>query len=73
MIVSALGGTFHRGVFPNIVELIPKSEKITKLEAICKMCKQTANFTFRIADKDDKELIGGSDKYIPVCRECHVI
>jgi thymidine kinase len=71
IIVASLGGTFLRGPFTKILELIPKCEKIKKLAAICKLCKSTASFTFRFASKDDKSMIGGSDKYMPLCRECH--
>jgi thymidine kinase len=39
VIVSSLGGTFHRGVFSKVLELIPKCEKIKKLAAICRICK----------------------------------
>lgn len=73
MIISALGGTFLRGPFKSILELIPKCEKVKKLTAICKLCKKSASFTFRTADEEDKCLLGGADKYMPVCRECHYI
>ena len=71
IIVASLGGTFLRGPFSKILELIPKCEKIKKLAAICKLCKSTASFTFRTATKEDKSMIGGSEKYMPLCRECH--
>lgn len=71
VIVSSLQGTFLRGVFPNIISLIPKCEKIKKLTAICKLCKQNASFTFRTANKDSQKMIGGDDMYMPLCRDCH--
>lgn len=73
VIVSSLGGTFLRGTFNNIIDLIPKAEKIKKLAAICKLCKSSASFTFRTADENDQSLIGGEEKYMPVCRECHFV
>jgi len=60
-----------RGAFPNILTLIPKCEKIKKLTAICKLCKQNASFTFRTASKDCHTMIGGENMYMPLCRECH--
>jgi thymidine kinase len=39
VVISSLGGTFLRGPFKRILELIPKCEKIKKLSAICKLCK----------------------------------
>jgi ligand-binding sensor protein len=71
VIIASLGGTFLRGPFSKILELIPKCEKIKKLAAICKLCKSTASFTFRTASKEDKSMIGGCEKYMPLCRECH--
>ena len=60
-----------RGAFPSIIKLIPKCEKIKKLTAICKLCKQNASFTFRTASKDCHLMIGGDNMYMPLCRECH--
>jgi thymidine kinase len=71
VIVSSLQGTFLRGVFPNILALLPKCEKIKKLTAICKLCKESASFTFRTASKDSMKMIGGDDMYMPLCRDCH--
>ena len=71
VIISSLQGTFLRGAFPNILKLIPKCEKIKKLTAICKLCKQNASFTFRTASKDCQTMIGGENMYMPLCRECH--
>lgn len=39
VVISSLQGTFMRGAFNNILELIPKCEKVKKLSAICKLCK----------------------------------
>jgi thymidine kinase len=71
VIISSLQGTFYRGAFPSVLNLIPKCEKIKKLTAICKLCKQNASFTFRTASKDNETMIGGEDMYMPLCRECH--
>lgn len=71
VIISSLQGTFLRGAFPSILSLIPKCEKIKKLTAICKLCKQNASFTFRTASKDCEVMIGGENMYMPLCRECH--
>jgi thymidine kinase len=73
VIVSSLGGTFLRGPFEHILQLMPLCEKIKKLAAICKICKSSASFTFRTADENDTSLIGGAEKYMPVCRECHFV
>lgn len=71
MIISSLQGTFQRGKWANITELIPLCEKISKLSAICKLCKVSASFTFRHAPKNSTLTIGGSEMYMPLCRVCH--
>lgn len=72
MIVAALDATCVRTMFPTIEKLMPKAEKIKKLQAICKNCNHTASFTFRTASKDVTEMIGGEDMYKPLCRECYI-
>lgn len=36
VIISALDGTFLRTGFESIMDLIPKAEKVKKLQAICR-------------------------------------
>ena len=71
MIISALNGTYEKKGWANILELIPLCEKIKKLSAVCKICQNSANFTFRTCTDDAQELIGGADMYMPLCRECY--
>lgn len=70
VIMSALSGSFQRKPFNNVLDLIPKAEKIKYLNAICKVCSAPAAFSMRTVLDDRVELIGGEDAYIPVCREC---
>lgn len=60
-----------RGAFPSILNLIPKCEKVKKLSAICKLCKESASFTFRTAGNASQKMIGGDEMYMPLCRTCH--
>ncbi|AFB76935.1 thymidine kinase [Cotia virus SPAn232] len=71
VIVSALDATYQRKTFGNILNLIPLSEKVIKLNAICKICFNDAAFTKRLCDDTKIELIGGEDKYSSVCRKCY--
>lgn len=50
VIVAALDGTFQRNSFNNIVNLIPKAEKVIKLNAICVYCAREAAFTKRLIE-----------------------
>ncbi|QHR82605.1 thymidine kinase [Brazilian porcupinepox virus 1] len=70
VIISALDGTYQRKPFGKVLELIPLSEKVTKLSAVCMSCFKDASFSKRICDNKEIQLIGGNDKYKSVCREC---
>lgn len=78
MIIAALSGTAFRKPFNDVLDLIPKAEKVKFLTAICKLCGHTAAFSKRkndnnnsSCDKDRVELIGGGETYTPLCRECY--
>ena len=72
MIIAALSGTAFRKPFNDILDLIPKAEKLKFLTAICKMCGHTAAFSKRNDSlKRQVELIGGGETYTPLCRECY--
>merc|ERR1712130_312216 len=72
VVVAALDGTFQRKPFGNILSLVPISEKITKLSAVCMICcERDAAFTFRMSTETEVEVIGGSDKYVAACRGCY--
>jgi thymidine kinase len=71
VVVSALDGTFERRPFNNILNLIPMAESVHKITAVCKVCFRDAHFSKRITADTRVEVIGGSDMYIPVCRDCY--
>jgi thymidine kinase len=68
--VTGLDGDFKREMFGDICRLIPHAENITKLKALCAICKDgtLANFTKRIVSDTKQELIGTDNMYIPTCR-----
>lgn len=70
VIISALDGDYQRRKFGFILDLIPKSEHIQKLSAICFGCKKKAYFTDRTSNETEQTVIGGKDKYQSVCRTC---
>ncbi len=55
-----------------VLDLIPVSDSITKLTADCAYCGQPALFSLRIAADQRQEVVGGADKYAPVCRHHYV-
>ena len=70
VIVAALDCTSFLKPFNKVTDLLAISEKVTKLSAVCMDCGKDASFTKRILDEGPVELIGGLDKYKPVCRAC---
>lgn len=71
VIIAALDGTFERKPFNDILMLVPLSEFVTKLRAVCMVCYRDAAFSAR-RDLSNKlvEDIGGPEKYLAVCRAC---
>jgi thymidine kinase len=71
VIISALDSDFRMMPWKNIQRLIPVSEQIDKLHAVCFKCKRDASFTKRLdSDNEAVEDIGGADKYVASCRLC---
>eukprot|EP00055_Hartaetosiga_balthica_P005182 m.14806 g.14806 ORF g.14806 m.14806 type:complete len:197 (-) comp4374_c0_seq1:918-1508(-) len=71
IIVAALDGTYERKGFANVLDLIPKSESVVRLNAVCMVCKREAAFSKRMSLEREVEVIGGVDKYMSVCRQCY--
>ena len=71
VIIACLDSDFRREPFGNICQLIAKAEKVTKLSSICHYCKEDAAFSARLTHETAIKVIGGRDKYRPVCRSCY--
>jgi thymidine kinase len=71
VIIACLDSDFRREPFGKICEMIAKAEKVTKLTSICHYCKEDASFSARISRETAIKVIGGRDKYRPVCRACY--
>ena len=71
VIVACLDSDFRREPFGNICSLVAKAESVNKLSSICQYCKGDAAFSARITNETDIKVIGGQDKYKPVCRRCY--
>jgi len=69
IIVSGLDGDFKRKPFGKILDLIPYSNSVIKLNAFCSLCANgtCAQFTWRLSNEKDQIVIG-STNYIAVCR-----
>lgn len=71
VIVAALDGTFQRKPFGHVLELVPLSESVVKLSAVCMVCFADAAFSKRLGSETAEKVIGGAEKYIAVCRSCY--
>lgn len=71
VIIVGLDGDFQRKPFGDILKLIPCAEKVTKLNAFCKICNDgtPAYFTKRCINNTKQELVGSDDIYMAVCRK----
>jgi thymidine kinase len=71
IVISGLDGDFLQKPFGQILSLIPLCDTVDKLCAYCKICNNgtLAPFTKKITKEIVQIDIGGSDKYIPVCRD----
>jgi thymidine kinase len=71
IVVSGLDGDFNQKPFGDILQLIPLCDTVDKLCAYCKVCNNgtLAPFSKKIVCGDTQIDIGGSDKYLPVCRK----
>jgi thymidine kinase len=76
VVVSGLDGDFNRNAFGEMTKLIPICDTVDKLYAYCNKCNNDtlAPFT-KLVNVNGVNVnnvnvinIGGSDKYIPVCR-----
>ena len=70
--ICGLDGDFERKKFGQILDLIPLSDKVTKLTSLCSLCKNGTPgiFSMRLTEEKVQTLVG-SENYIPVCRKCY--
>lgn len=71
VVVAALDSDFLRRPFVPVAEVLPLSERIDKLTAVCQTCGGEAAFSRRLVASSEIELIGGSESYSAACRRCH--
>ena len=73
LVLAGLDSDFLRRPWPNmwLHELLPLADVIEKKTSWCAHCKKMpALFSFRKARSLETVLVGSSDSYIPVCRQC---
>ena len=70
--VFGLSGDSNRNIFGQLVDLIPIADNLTLLKSICNSCENVTNapFTLRKSKTTNQLLVGSSNEYSAVCREC---
>ena len=53
-------------------QLLVDAEYITKVNAICLICGNPANFSQRISAEKKQVVVGETDKYEALCRRCYI-
>lgn len=72
VIVAGLDMDFSGKPFGPIPKLLATAEYITKVHAICVRCGNLAQFSHRLSDSEKLVLLGETDIYEPLCRNCYI-
>ncbi len=72
VIVAGLDMDYKGVPFGPIPALLATAEYVTKVHAICLSCGNLANHSHRIADNNKLVMLGETDSYEPLCRDCFV-
>ena len=71
VIVAGLDMDYRGFPFGPVPALLATAEYVTKVHAICMRCGNLANHSHRIdASKSSLVLLGETDSYTPLCRDC---
>lgn len=72
VIIAGLDQDYTGKPFEPMPQLLAIAEYITKTHAICLKCGQTANYSQRTFESEERVAVGASDKYEARCRACFV-
>ena len=70
VILAGLEKDYLGKPFGPMSELMVEAEYVTKVLAICVVCGNPANFSYRITSESSQILVGETDKYEARCRDC---
>jgi thymidine kinase len=71
VICVGLDGDAERRPFGELLQLIPYCDSVVKRHAFCRRCKEPtpALFTYRTTDENSQVVVGGAERYEPLCRQ----
>lgn len=71
VIVAGLDMDYKGVPFGPMPALMSVAEYVTKVHAICVKCGNLANYTHRMSEDDQLIVLGETDIYEPLCRNCY--
>lgn len=71
VIVAGLDMDFRGQPFGPIPQLLATAEFVSKVHAVCIRCGSLAQFSHRIVSGDKLVMLGETESYEPLCRECY--
>lgn len=72
VIVAGLDMDFRGKPFGPIPGLMATAEYVTKVHAICLRCGNLAQYSHRKTKDEKLVLLGETDEYEPLCRQCYI-
>lgn len=70
VIVAGLDMDFEGKPFGCMPQLMATAEYVTKVHAICVVCGDIANYSYRLVPSKDQVLLGETNSYEARCRRC---
>lgn len=71
VIVAGLDMDFAGKPFGPMPQLMAVAEYVTKVHAVCVVCGEVAQYSYRKVASQDKILLGETDSYEARCRRCY--
>jgi thymidine kinase len=71
VIVAGLDMDFEGKPFGPMPQLMATAEHVTKVHAICMECGALATYSFRKSANKSLVMLGETESYEPLCRECY--
>ncbi len=71
VVVAGLDMDFQGHPFGPIPHLMSIAEYVTKVHAICIRCGSLAHFSHRTIDNEKLVVLGETESYEPLCRQCY--
>jgi thymidine kinase len=72
VIVAGLDMDFKGKPFGPMPALLSIADFVTKVHAICIQCGALAQFSFRKVKNDKQVMLGETESYVPLCRNCYI-